>query len=112
MKKNLSLIYQFLNSRGIRNTYQNTILISIGFVFIHIVIIQDILHVAFNVNKFLGPDLLLIITIVFVGIILLFYRKRNLLSVKFSKEELKSQLIKRCIYLFAVLLLLFILEEI
>lgn len=76
------------------------------------VIIQDILHVAFKVNKFLGRYLFLAMTIVVVGIILLFYGKKNLLSIKFSKEELKSQLIKRCIYLFAVLLLLFILEEI
>lgn len=111
MKTNLSLFYQFFLSTGTRSPYKYTILVSIFFIFIHLVLIQDILRIGFNAKNFLLPNFILAASISVVVIIVVFYRKNTLLNIRFSQEELRSKIILRSAYLLTIILLSLILEK-
>lgn len=111
MKKKLSVIYQFFVSIKIRNPYIDTILVSIFFTVIHLYIISDVLHFFFKIKGFMGVISTLGVSALIAMGILVFYSKRKLLQIHYSKVELKRQIKRLAYYLFFILLISMILQS-
>jgi len=110
MRKNISVVYQFLLSIKIRNSYIDTILISIFFIELHLYILMDILRLGFNIKDFIGIEGHIGISAIISIIILIFYSKRSLLEIQYSKKVQAQKIKVIASYLFFLVLISVILS--
>lgn len=104
MKKNLSIIYQFLLSIRIPNSYLVTILLTNFILSVHIFLIKDIIRLSLKMNYLNWTKMILGISIFVAIFILIFFKKEKLLELKYPNEDLRQKIVLRFEYFSLVLL--------
>jgi hypothetical protein len=114
MIKKLSFIYQYYMSVGLRHSYLDTLLTLSFFVGLHLFIIQEILRKFISVKHesafssfFLSSRFAVLFCFGILLISFFVYPKQKLLTVKFERPKVRSQIMKLIIYGGVLLVIIF-----